>query len=105
MLGADQSAVLSKQRCCVDFQGRAEQSGSDRDPAVDESVRCPDVVTGEDRQHPGGIVNLRCVSGNPPALFFSRPEHEEFASVSGDPCLHRVLLVPPAADSRQQEAV
>lgn len=36
---------------------------------------------------------------------FSRPEHEEFASVSGDPRLHRVLLVPPAADSRQQEAV
>lgn len=62
------AAVLSKQYWCVDFQGCAEQSRPDRDPAADESVWCPDVVTGEDRQHPGGIVILRCMSENPPPL-------------------------------------
>lgn len=49
------AAVLSKQQRCLDFQGCAEQSRSDRDPTADESVRSPDVVAGEDRQHPGGI--------------------------------------------------
>lgn len=95
-------AVLSKQHWCVDFQGCAEQSRSDWDPAADEGVRCPDVVPGEDRQHPGGRVNLRRMSGNPPPLF---GDPKEFVSASGGPRLHRVLLVPPAADSRQQEAV
>lgn len=63
-------AVLSKQHCGVVFQGCAEQSRSDRDPAADESVRCPDVVSGEDRQHPRGKENRGCVSGRPSSPFW-----------------------------------
>jgi len=36
------------------LQGGVEQGGPDRDPAADESVRSPDVVPGQNREHARG---------------------------------------------------
>ena len=45
-------------RCCS-FQSCAEQGRPDRDAAADESVRCLDVVPGENCQHPRGTKKLQ----------------------------------------------
>lgn len=123
------SAALTLSCCCL-LQGRAEQGRPDRDPAADEGVRCPHVVTGENSQHPWGMMNCYLCDDmsqfdflllnltrfgfplgfywlNSSALLWS---HQLLTascppSSAGDPRLHRVFLVPPSVDSWQQEAV
>lgn len=42
------------------YQGCTEQGWPDRDPAADESLRCLDVVTGQNSQHSWGTGNISC---------------------------------------------